>query len=77
MITLEVLEDQTYNYRITSDDADHEDLQVSLLPEDGKMLLQQYEDPDDGDDEFQLIVLTPRMAYALLGVLKASINDGK
>ena len=77
MITLEVLEDQTYNYRITSDDAEHEDLEVSLLPGDGKMLLQQYEDPYDEDDEFQLIVLTPKMAYALLAVLKASIIEGK
>lgn len=77
MITLEVLEDQTYNYRITSDDADHEDLQVSLLPGDGKLLLQQYEDPDDEDDEFQLIVLTPMMAYSLLAVLKASLTEGK
>lgn len=77
MITLEVLEDQTYNYRITSDDAEHEDLEVSLLPGDGKMLLQQYEAPDDEDDAFQLIVLTPKMAYALLAVLKASIVEGK
>jgi len=77
VITLEVLEDQTYHYRITSDDAEHEDLEVSLLPGDGKMLLQQYEAPDDEDDAFQLIVLTPKMAYALLAVLKASIVEGK
>ena len=77
MITLEVLEDDTYHYRITSDDAEHEDLEVSLLTGDGKMLLQQYEDPDDADDAFQLIVLTPKMAYALLAVLKASIIEGK
>lgn len=77
MITLEVLEDDTYHYRITSDNAEYEDLEVSLLPGDGKMLLQQYEDPDDGDDEFQLIVLTPKMAYALFAVLKASIIEGK
>jgi len=77
MITLEVTEDQTYNYQITSDDSDHEDLEVSVLPGDGKLLLQQYEDPDDADDEFQLIVLTPKMAYSLFAILKASLIEGK
>lgn len=77
MITLEVLEDDTYHYRISSDNAKYEDLEVSLLPGDGEMILQQYEDADDADDAPQLIVLTPKMAYALFGVLKASLVEGK
>jgi hypothetical protein len=75
MITLEIDDKGNYRYRLLSDDSQYEDLEVCVTPSEGVMSICQYETPDDADDEFQIVSMTPQMAYALYGVLKATIEE--
>ena len=76
MITLEI-DEKIYKYTVLSEKEDIQDIEVQCIPDEGIMNIIQYETEDDEDDDFQLITLTPQLAYALYGILKTTLEEAK
>ena len=72
MITVEQTKDDT-TYHVLSDSAEHEDMYVTVSHKHDVLTISQYEHPDD--EECQYIELTPRLAYSLYGILKATLVE--
>lgn len=74
MTTVEVDSEGNYEVVILNDRAG-EDLRLAFPAGEDVLYLMQFEDPEDEDEDMQMISLTPMMTARLIKVLQATLEE--
>lgn len=65
-------------FTVLSKDPVYQDIKVIINHDEDVLSILQYEHPDDEDDDEQVVMMRSETAYALYGILKATLTaDGK
>ena len=74
MITVES-DGSITEFTVLADNQEYQDLKIVVNHDDDVLSVLQYEHPDDHDDDEQAVIMSARMAYALFGILKATLTE--